>query len=285
MRVLRTAAGRRALHLALLVGGLLALGFLCGGRAQAAEGTPSSTSVVTQKAPLAELLTPHRATPPPRKPVTGSVPVVPVVPVVDGVGEAVRTVTGSVASTLTQTLGDTLEQVSELPTRLPTLPVTPPVTLPATPVVQVPEPPVVSGAPGSSPPAPVTSVPHPVEPRQPVAHAAGPEKSRTTPVAAAGAGSYGPRYGAVPAAAERVAHHAGHRAAPAGGAPERPAPTGDPDGALGKSAADGTSSRHGDMYAVTFVDRAPLRLVPGAVARVDATATPERYRDIPVFPG
>ncbi|MEU2335193.1 hypothetical protein ABZ608_16650 [Streptomyces sp. NPDC013172] len=283
MRVLRTVTGRRALHLALLVGGLLALGFLCGGRAQAAEGAPSATSVVTHKAPPAELLTPHRATPPPRKPVTGSVPVV---PVVDGVGEAVRTATGSVASTLTQTLGDTLQQVSELPTRLPTLPVTPPVTLPATPVVQVPEPPVVSGAPGSSLPAPVTSVPHPVEPRQPVTHAAGHERSRPATVAAvAGAVSYGPRYGVVPAAPEQVTHHAGHRAAPAGGAPERPAPTGDPDGALGKSAADGTASRHGDMYAVTFADRAPLRLVPGAVVRVDAAGTPERYRDIPVFPG
>ncbi|MEW2303538.1 hypothetical protein AB0958_26845 [Streptomyces sp. NPDC006655] len=283
MRVLRTVTGRRALHLALLVGGLLALGFLCGGRAQAAEGTPSSTPVVTQEAPPHELLTPHRATPP-RKPVTGSVPVVPVavVPVVDGVGDVVRTVTGSVASTLTQTLGDTLQQVSELPTRLPTLPV----TLPATPVVQVPEPPVVSGSPGSSLPAPVTSVPRPVEPRQPVTHAAGHEKSRPSAVAAvAGAVSYGPRYGVVPAAAEQVTHHAGHRAARAGGAPERPAPTGDPDGVLGKSAVDGTAFRHGDMYAVTFVDRAPLRLVPGAVARVDAAGTPDRYRDIPVFPG
>ncbi|MEU2773612.1 hypothetical protein ABZ646_11890 [Streptomyces sp. NPDC007162] len=273
MRVLRTVTGRRALHLALLVGGLLALGFLCGGQAQAAEGTPALTSAVTQKASLPGLLSPHRATPP-RKPVTGGMPVV------DGVGEVVRTVTGSVASTLTQTLGGTLEQVSELPTRLPTLPV----TLPATPVVQVPEPPVVSGSPGSSLPAPVTSAPRPAEPRQPVVHAAGHGKSRTAG-AVAGAVSYGPRLGVVPAASERVTHRDGHRAARAGGAPDRPVPAGDPDGALGKSAVDGTASRHGDMYAVTFVDRAPLRLVPGAAARVDAAGTPERYRDIPVFPG
>ncbi|MFE2462397.1 hypothetical protein [Streptomyces sp. NPDC059402] len=42
LRVLRTAAGRRALHLALLVGGLFVLGLLCGGRAQAADGAPGA---------------------------------------------------------------------------------------------------------------------------------------------------------------------------------------------------------------------------------------------------
>ncbi|MEV7240186.1 hypothetical protein AB0N92_02820 [Streptomyces sp. NPDC093248] len=41
VRTLRTAAGRRALQLALLLGGLLALGFLCGEQAHAAEGTPA----------------------------------------------------------------------------------------------------------------------------------------------------------------------------------------------------------------------------------------------------
>ncbi|MEU3849849.1 hypothetical protein [Streptomyces sp. NPDC029554] len=37
-RVLRTAAGRRALHVALLLGGLLVIGLLCGQRADAADG-------------------------------------------------------------------------------------------------------------------------------------------------------------------------------------------------------------------------------------------------------
>ncbi|MGW0080474.1 hypothetical protein [Streptomyces sp. NPDC003393] len=49
LRVMRTAAGRRALHLVLLVGALFALGFLCGERAQAAEGgavVPSPTAVL-----------------------------------------------------------------------------------------------------------------------------------------------------------------------------------------------------------------------------------------------
>ncbi|MFI6566306.1 hypothetical protein [Streptomyces sp. NPDC050534] len=42
--MMRTAAGRRALQVVLLVGGLFALGFLCGEQAHAAEGTPVLSS-------------------------------------------------------------------------------------------------------------------------------------------------------------------------------------------------------------------------------------------------
>ncbi|MEU4142146.1 hypothetical protein [Streptomyces parvulus] len=52
LRVTRTAAGRRALHVALLVGGLFVLGLLCGERAQAADGTPSPRDAVRQAADL-----------------------------------------------------------------------------------------------------------------------------------------------------------------------------------------------------------------------------------------
>ncbi|MCF1600154.1 hypothetical protein L0P92_42415, partial [Streptomyces muensis] len=38
LRVLRIAAGRRALELVLLVGGLFVIGLLCGGQASAADG-------------------------------------------------------------------------------------------------------------------------------------------------------------------------------------------------------------------------------------------------------
>ncbi|WP_217555028.1 hypothetical protein [Streptomyces sp. GbtcB6] len=269
MRVLRTAPGRRALQLALLVGGLLALGFLCGQQAQAAEGVPATpslaslASVVPQKAPPRDAVTPHR---------------VPVVPVVDGVHEVVRSVTDTVAaavdspvtSALTETLTETVRQVTELP------------------VVQVPELPVVSEPPVESAPtpAPVTPAPGPAQPRTPVTHDAGHDKPRTEKEAAATtAVSYGPRITAVAFAPDTAAHTGGHRAARAVDAPTHPAPTGDPDGALGKSAVDGSPSRHGDAYAVTFTDRAPLRLVPGAAARLDAAGTPDRYRDIPVFPG
>lgn len=47
LRVMRTAAGRCALQLALLVGGLFVLGFLCGEQAHAADGVTSATSVTS----------------------------------------------------------------------------------------------------------------------------------------------------------------------------------------------------------------------------------------------
>ncbi|MEU9447429.1 hypothetical protein [Streptomyces sp. NPDC048277] len=292
VRVLRTATGRRALQLALLVGGLLALGFLCGEQAQAAEGvssTPSLTSVVTQNVPLRDVLAPHhkakqqphRATAT-RKPVTEAVPVVPVVdkalevPKLPKVRTVVRSVTETVTSTVTRTLGETVQQVSELPVQLP--------VLPAAPVVQLPELPIVSELPGGLLPAPVTSAPRPGQPQPPVTHDAGQDKARTK-AAATAAVSYGPRITVVTRASDRALRAAAHRAVRTVDAPTRPAPTGDPDGALGKSAADGTASRHGDVYAVTFVDRAPLRLAPGVAARADAAGTRDRFRDIPVFPG
>ncbi|MBW8799293.1 MAG: hypothetical protein JF597_38720 [Streptomyces sp.] len=295
MRVSRTAPGRRALQLALLVGGVLALALLCGQRAQAAEGAPSApspapslTSVVTatvtanQEPPLPDVLTPHREPGAARKPVVGAVPVV------DGVGEVVRSVTGTVGDTvtrtvtspvvtaLTETLTETVRQVTELP---------------AVPVVQLPEVPVVSDPPAGSEPAPVTPAPGPTQaqPRTPVTHDAGHEKPRTqaaTEAAAATAASYGPRStAAVTFTSGREPHTGTHRAGRATGAPAHPAPAGDPDGALGKSAVDGAASRHTDAHAVTFADRAPLSLVPGAAARLDAAGTRDRYRDIPLFPG
>ncbi|MFD4622631.1 hypothetical protein [Streptomyces sp. NPDC058475] len=64
------------------------------------------------------------------------------------------------------------------------------------------------------------------------------------------------------------------------------APPGDPVGApADQSAVDNGTPRHGDPYAVTSHHRAPLRLVPGASAVVTADETPDRFRDIPVFPG
>ncbi|MFK4144288.1 hypothetical protein [Streptomyces sp. NPDC004065] len=52
-RMVRTAAGRRALHLGLLVAALCALGFLCGGRAHAAETAPGAASAGAPVAPSA----------------------------------------------------------------------------------------------------------------------------------------------------------------------------------------------------------------------------------------
>lgn len=306
MRAPRVATGRRALQLALLVGGLLALGLLCGARAQAAEGvssTPPPTSAVAQKLPLRDVLTPRKAhtahtahkTPEPQtsaprkatvagKSVTEAVPVVPpVVPVVDEVLKAeqvhkvVRSVTDSVTA-VTESLDETVRQVSELPAKVS--------VLPAVPVVQLPELPIVSELPGELLPAPVVTAPCPAQPQpqSPVTPGTGHEKSGTRASVTA-AVSYGPRLTVVTLTSDRAAQAGGRGAARPVGAPTRPAPAGDPDGALGKSAVDGAASRHGDAHAVTFVDRAPLRLVSGAAARADAAGTPDRYRDIPVFPG
>ncbi len=52
-RVLRVAAGRRALHLVLLVGGLFVLGVLCGERADAAEAAPGPGTLARVAAPVA----------------------------------------------------------------------------------------------------------------------------------------------------------------------------------------------------------------------------------------
>ncbi|MFF4904394.1 hypothetical protein ACFY2T_06000 [Streptomyces sp. NPDC001260] len=57
LRVMRTAAGRRALRVMVLVGGLFALGFFCGEQAHAADETPGTSSSapgqVAQVAPMA----------------------------------------------------------------------------------------------------------------------------------------------------------------------------------------------------------------------------------------
>ncbi|MCG7206315.1 hypothetical protein [Streptomyces arenae] len=300
----RTVPGRRALQLALLVGGLLALGFLCGGRAQAAEGTtpatPSlsaATSVTTVTSTVGrELGVPEEPSAPHKRiPVVSGTPVAPVVDqtvrtATTTVAGTVRSATGTVVSVtgaVTQVVGDVVQQVSELQQTLPvvsTLPALPslPQTASTLPVVQLPG---SAEAPGETVPLPVTPAPGGDRPQAPAPHSAGDEKPHATADASATV-SYGPRITfTAPAAADAAAHSRGHRGTRAVDAPSHPAPTGDPDGALGKSAVDGSAARHGDAHAVTLDGRAPLRLLPGAAAHVDAAETRDRYRDIPVFPG
>ncbi|MYR41371.1 hypothetical protein, partial [Streptomyces sp. SID5910] len=162
LRVMRTAAGWRALRLALLVGGLFLLGVVCGERAQAAEGVPAVPDAVGRvlgavpveralAAPAAE--TPSAA--PESRPGRAAVPALldaplPVTPddlrpVTDGV---VRTVTdgvlrpvGGVVGTVTEELGEAVGvevpplEALPLPSSpsLPTVPSSPPTsTLPDT---------------------------------------------------------------------------------------------------------------------------------------------------------
>ncbi|OXY98481.1 hypothetical protein BEK98_06415 [Streptomyces diastatochromogenes] len=270
VRVLRTAAGRRALQLAMLVGGLFLLGFLCGEQAHAADGTPV--------APVPSLTS--------------------VRPVGGQHEDAVRTVTERVVTDrvvtdrvvtpvrkVVQTASHAFEGTRAEAPALPTTSAVPSMPLPKLP--KLPE--VSEELPVHPLPAPVTPEPRADRPGSSAPAADQGDRARTEARTAVSArppaAVYGPDF-APPAHVLRApAQLPVHRAASAVDAPAQPAPTGDPDGVLGKQAADGTASRHGDAYAVTLDGRAPLRLLPGTAARVDAPGTRERHRDIPVFPG
>ncbi|WP_340376726.1 hypothetical protein U5640_17505 [Streptomyces sp. SS7] len=301
-RVLRGTAGRRALQLALLVGGLLALGLLCGGRAQAAEGTPTAVTraTATPSAPApatpapapaqAPSTTPApapRTTPAPVEltlPVSLPLPVVHVERVLRPVQEVVTAVTGQVAQVsaalplpvelpVLTDLGR-LPDPAELPdaSEPPSLPAQPlPLPLPV-PVIRAP-----------APDSPVTSSPDGHRSRH---------VSQRHKAADAAAASYGPVSPAGPAAPGapaglRAASHHDPAPARAGQAPTHRAPGGgEPSGLLGGSSAlDGGASRHADAQAVTVSHRMPVPPVSGVVVRSDAAGTRDAHRDVPVFPG
>ena len=255
LRVLREAARRRALQLALLVGGLFALGFLLGGQAQAAEGVPvpSSAAAAQASAPVRV----ERAVRP--------------------VHEAVAAVTEQVAQASVPALPD-LPTVSDVigrtglpdltgPTGLPGLPSLP--SLPSSPVRTLPVPVTEAHGPGaagqSSPAVPGSG--------------GSPEMSASV---------YGPAVSAPGApGGAGAAPHASVRAHPrTTPAPAHQGPAGDPGGVLGGgSVLDGAGSRHGDAHAVTQRHGMALRLVPGGAVRSHASEIQDRYRDVPVFPG
>ncbi|MFC7895340.1 hypothetical protein [Streptomyces sp. NPDC057381] len=303
-RTLRTAAGRRALHVALLVGGLFVLGVLCGERAQAAEGVPSPRGVTGQVVDVSQQRPGEE--PAARKPVvpqdlrssqdsptgrahevavpdlglrhvTGDVvrpvedrvvrPVVDVVETVaDGIGAAAQAETPPLESLPTP---PDLPGLTDLPGRV--VPADPlPRTLPS--ITE----PAASDAVGAEEDAPDRA-------------AAASDTRSTEGTEGPSAAAFGPR--PVTSAARSAAHAATDRtvaASPAttpSPAPARQSPTGDPDGTLGTGAgADHGTPRHGDAHAVTPHHRIPFRLVPGALASADAAGTRDRYRDIPVSP-
>ncbi|MFF0010539.1 hypothetical protein [Streptomyces sp. NPDC005374] len=277
------AAVRRALQVALLVGGLFVLGFLCGEKAQAADGLGAPVETITANAEagagagtdlttggVLKAVAPHLSTP----------------EVVRPVGDLVGTVTTGLAEAVDIPLPASLPDLAELPA-LPTLPSFPQTpswpTPPAVPAVPaLPTVPNLPGAPAQTLPArtPIASAPRPGG--HAVATPADDEGS-------AGSGAvYGPRFADRNTVAEAVAHTSAHRttSSAAAPAPAHRTPSDTPRGALGaKSAVDNGSSRHGDAHAITLDHRAPLRLVPGAAVGVDAAGTRDRHRDIPVFPG
>ncbi|MFG2886351.1 hypothetical protein ACGFYV_29300 [Streptomyces sp. NPDC048297] len=296
VRVLRTAAGRRVLQLVLLVGGLFLLGFLCGEQAHAAEGTPVTPAAPVARAehaaPVAELLSEagHPGNSDAIEAVQGSG------------GNTLRAVTSHVVSpvlavteravTPVRTVVDmTNRSLGEVQAEVPDPAGAPDVGAPGLP--EVTEPPV------RELPVPVGLEPLPGKPGGGTAHPpvpAGGHHQGAHAKARAGAGVGSGAVVVLPYAApgpfalpvsSLPAHPVAHRVGTPADAPGRPvpAPTGDPDGVLGKQVADGNSLRHGDAQAVAPAGRAPLRLVPGAAAPVDAPHTRERHRDIPVFPG
>jgi hypothetical protein len=322
VRVLRTAAGRRALQLVLLAGGLFTLGFLCGEQAHAADGTPLPAQVTSAAGrpgpsghadPARAAQAVHAAGAEQAVHGAGAAQVVHAVhavPAVHGVpavrpvrtvserlaGPVVRrvgvqaaipvhagsSVRDSVRDVLTAVSGSVGETVGRAVSRQPRT-TAPSLSLPdLAPVTDVPV--QVTPEPTSAPPSRQqrdmgAAVPGPAEERGRHAGAGG----RAVVGAPASAVAYGPDGAGVPQPLAYIG--ARYSAAAAAGVPERPVPTGDPDGVLGKPAADGSASRHGDAHAVTLGDRASVRLAPGATARVDAPSTRERHRDIPVFPG
>ncbi|MEU9640680.1 hypothetical protein [Streptomyces sp. NPDC048188] len=318
-RVLRVAAGRRALHVALLVGGLFVLGLLCGGRAQAADEAPAPLrDTVGRVLGVGD----RPQSPPDAVPAQqagtgsgqGSGPVLPGLRpvsehivrtvedrVVRPVGDVVATVTGGLEAVAGTGNGTGAEA--------PPLPV-------------LPDPSVIGDLTGNAQPSESEQQSASVSPSESATGAAtGPATGSTTgtevapaPAAADASGAadadadaddaegarspapiagYGPRSGpgtAPVTPTAPTAHTGAHRAAsertgPTGYAPVRPVPGGDPDGALGTaSGADHGTPRHGDACAVTPQYRIAFRLVPGTPERADAAGLRESYRDIPVSP-
>ncbi|CAL9479064.1 hypothetical protein [Streptomyces sp. enrichment culture] len=294
LRVLRTAAGRRALHVALLVGGLFVLGLLCGGRAQAADGAPGALEDTVGRV----LDVPAQ---------TGSRPETPG-PVVRAVRErVVRPVGDVVAQTVTEGLEGLEAAVQTDVPPSPLLP-TPSGPIDAPDLTEVPD--LTDLADPTDPIAPsAPSAPDVQDPRTEPAPRATADPADTSGASGAedrsgaldspaveGGGSpapavgYGPKPGLGTVTAAPAAPAAPARTHPAGiahteYAPAHPGPTGDPDGALGTaSGADQGAPRHGDARAVAPQPWIMFRLVPGAPERADAAGVREPYRDIPVSP-
>ncbi|MGN9759341.1 hypothetical protein [Streptomyces sp. SD31] len=143
--------------------------------------------------------------------------------------------------------------------------------------------PALPAAPGQTLPAPVTGTPQSGSPAPGSGEGRDGEGRRTGKEAASVV--FGPRFVAEVTASHAPVADGAHRDATSGYAPARPAPVDHPGGVLGnRSAGDSGTSRHGDAHAVSLSQRAPLRLVPGAAARVDADEIQDRHRDIPVSP-
>ncbi|MCD7443904.1 hypothetical protein K4B79_37565 [Streptomyces lincolnensis] len=111
LRVMRTAAGRYALRVAVLVGGLFALGLLCGEQAHAVDGVPSAPPKTVRSSTTDALggVTRSGITDPKPSAVGTNVDVKDPVP-----GPVVRQVVRSVGTRVVRPVGDVAEKVTEV---------------------------------------------------------------------------------------------------------------------------------------------------------------------------
>ncbi|MFG2650031.1 hypothetical protein [Streptomyces sp. NPDC048436] len=291
VRMVRAVAGRRALQVVVLLAGLLALGFLCGERAQAADGVPAPERVKSVR-----VTEPARATEPVRERVAGR-HVADAVGAVDAaadggagggaaepVGRAGRDVARPVVDEVGGVLGGTPSRVlPEAPER-PAFPALP--SLPAVPAApELPQPAPATGGDadagddsGAEPPSPQGA--HADQARK--ASGARGESAYGTGIAQPGY-AY-PTGGSVPGgdscgggSLDEADRSTGHEPFPV---------PGDPGRTLGgQSAGDGGSTRHGDPCAASPGSRAPVRLLQGGGASQVPATIRDRHRDIPEFPG
>lgn len=325
LRVMRTAAGRRALQVVLLVGGLFALGFLCGEQAHAAEQAPAtSSSEVVPTAPadgvraltnetvaavtrLTHVPQPRPAAPDKPKPTTPAAPppvpaptdprpapnpgALPATP--GAAGQVLTPLTGElvrpVGDRVVQPVGGLVESMTAGLGRV-TAQIPPLASLPSLP--GLPGSPSMPGLPAlpGFPSAPGRILPAPVAqaPQPGAAGHSGTEGAVDDRRSAAASGrAHGPRLVVdVTAGDATVVQSSGRGVAGAGYTPAHQTPDGDPAGVpANRAAVDSGTPRHGDAHAVALNHRPLVRLVPGAAVRAAAAGTRDRHRDIPVFPG
>ncbi|MGX1883412.1 hypothetical protein [Streptomyces sp. NPDC055287] len=273
LRVLRRAGRRRALRVVFFLGGLLALGFLWGGQAYAAEA-PSPLRDSTDAVDAIAQLVPDVPVdvPAQRKPAAREA------------GQAVREIAEPVADVVrgvARPVGELRDRVAEHRPAVPGLPQSPVALAPP-----VPELPVPTG-----------------QAAVPVPPSGGGTEPSVTPEKAVHQGS-GDR--AQPAASGSAARTTGQvepgaypyeLSAPQGDdaerGPGRPecgevpvqAPAGPCGDGVRQTAGDGNPSRSGDKHAAPFAHGARLGLVRGATLPATASPTYDRPHEILEFPG
>ncbi|MFI6852131.1 hypothetical protein [Streptomyces sp. NPDC050416] len=305
--MLRTAAGWRALRVALLLGGVLVIGLLCGERAYAADGVRGLTGADVMAGWIGSPGLPSLSGAGSASHAGADVAAVGerVVRVVGDTGEAVRPGRGEArakkplplpSSSPLPLLSPSLKL--PVPAELPAL--SDPPTAPALPIDLLPPPPTgevtLPGAPSADAPASVgrTEATDVVTARTDTVvrgtehrttglaehHAAGlaehpSHTRRTDPDHPRRTDPDHPRRTDHAGPSDRLGHGPGAHV-----------PADRPGGTLGdRYTADGGTTRHGDAYAVTLSPMAPLRLLPGVAAPSRTARTRDSHRAIPVFPG